>query len=44
VKATRQRPKAKPRSNRTWFLCICEDKVMITIDRDGKPEMGEWYR
>ena len=29
---------------RTWFLAIGDDKVMITVDRNGKPQMGEWYK
>jgi hypothetical protein len=31
-------------SDRTWFLCVGENKVMITVGRDGRPKMGEWYR
>jgi hypothetical protein len=29
---------------RTWFLGIGEEKVMIHVDKDGVPRMGEWYR
>lgn len=29
---------------RVWWLQIGDDMVMITIDRDGKPRMGEWYK
>ena len=28
---------------RTWFVELCGRKVMVTIGRDGKPKMGEWY-
>ena len=31
-------------SDRTWFLGIGDDKVMITVGKDGKPTMGEWYK
>ncbi len=31
-------------STRAWCLIIGDDKVMITIDRNGKPKMGEWYK
>jgi hypothetical protein len=31
-------------SARMWFLGIGEDKCMITVGRDGKPKMGEWYK
>ena len=31
-------------SDRTWFLVIGDDKVMIEVGRDGKPKMGEWYK
>lgn len=28
---------------RVWWLCIGKDMVMISIDRHGKPKLGEWY-
>ncbi len=31
-------------STRSWFLGIGEEKVMIHVDKDGVPRMGEWYR
>jgi hypothetical protein len=30
-------------SERTWYLGIGDEKVMITVDKDGVPRMGEWY-
>lgn len=29
---------------RSWFLGIGEEKVIITIDKDGRPVIGQWYR
>ena len=29
---------------RVWWLSIGDDMVMITIGKDGKPKMGEWYQ
>jgi hypothetical protein len=29
---------------RQWWLAIGDDMVVITVDGDGKPHMGEWYR
>lgn len=31
-------------STRMWWLKIGEDMVMITVGRNGKPKLGEWYR
>jgi len=29
---------------RVWWLRIGDDMVMISIGRDGRPKMGEWYK
>ncbi len=31
-------------NTREWFLSVGEEKVMITVDKDGVPRMGEGYR
>jgi hypothetical protein len=31
-------------SRDTWCLIVGEDKCMISVGRDGKPKMGEWYK
>ena len=28
---------------RTWFVELCGRKVMVTVGRDGKAKLGEWY-
>ena len=30
-------------NSRTWFVDLCGRKVMVTVGRDGKAELGEWY-
>ena len=31
-------------ATRLWWLRIGDDMVMISIGRDGKPKLGEWYK
>ena len=31
-------------SSRIWFLGVGDEKIMITVGKDGVPRMGERYR
>ena len=29
--------------SRTWFVELCNRKVMVRIDKNGKAKLGAWY-